>query len=75
MSDRNTEDWNKGYEAAKLFYENILEDEGNTKAFIEGYKTGYKDAMRELKKSLEKQMQNITMDEDGVQPLTWPRWP
>jgi flagellar biosynthesis/type III secretory pathway protein FliH len=75
MDPRTTEEFKKGYEAAKIEYTNILEDEGNIKAFIEGYKQGYKDGMEEVKKSLEKQMQNFSMDEDGVQPFVWPKIP
>jgi hypothetical protein len=76
MEKDNTEDFNKGFESAKLKYMNIIDNDANLKAFVEGYKQGYKDGIRAANKYLEKQMQNIPMDEDGgVQPFPWIRFP
>ena len=70
-----SEDFRKGYEWAEKEYIEVIKEDNNLKAFVEGYKQGYKDGIKAANKALEKQMQNISMDEEGVHPLWFPRWP
>jgi flagellar biosynthesis/type III secretory pathway protein FliH len=75
VDPRATEDFKKGYEAAKEEYLNVIDNENNLKAFVKGYKQGYKDGITAANKALQKQIENMAGDQDGVQPITWPRWP